>query len=240
MPGEMESRIRVAGLTVALYHTHDYLRRLCRDYLVPPTAAPDLTVSLDPGEIEAEAARPGGLRGTPGQVESLCLCRKLADLLPTYGVLLFHAAAVRVGERGFAFAGPSGIGKSTHAGLWAEYFGATFVNGDKPLLICRENEVLVCGSPWAGKEGRQQNVTVPLGGLCFVRRAKENRIRRLPAEEAAARLLSQSLTPREADAAGSWLTLLDRVARLVPLWEIECDISRRAAELSYRTMTGSP
>lgn len=234
----MVSYIRAAGLTVALCHEHDYLRRLCRGYLVPPTAAPDLTLSLSADELAAEAAAPGGLRGTPGYVESLCLYRKLADLLPTFGVLVFHAAVVCLDGVGYAFSGPSGVGKSTHARLWAEHFGASFINGDKPFLRFADGRVRACGTPWAGKEGRQSNIEVPLGGICFLRQAKDNRIRRLPPDEGAPLLLRQSLVPRGAEAAAAWLARMDDVARAVPLWELCCDVSREAAEMSRAAMTG--
>ena len=57
-----------------------------------------------------------------------------AALLPFGGVLL-HAAAISVDGRGLAFIGPSGRGKSTHAGLWQRCFGeaVVMVNDDMPF-----------------------------------------------------------------------------------------------------------
>jgi len=81
---------------------------------------------------------------------------------------------------------PSGTGKSTHAFLWQKFLGednVAVINGDKPILRFREDDVLACGSPWAGKDGLQRNVCTPLGGICLLKRSSENIIRRAGAQE---------------------------------------------------------
>jgi serine kinase of HPr protein (carbohydrate metabolism regulator) len=51
-----------------------------------------------------------------------------------YGVILFHGSALSLDGEGFIFTAKSGVGKSTHAGLYRELYGerVEMINDDKP------------------------------------------------------------------------------------------------------------
>ena len=78
----------------------------------------------------------------------------------------------------------------------------------------------------------------PLGGLCFLRQGKEDVIHPLPPEKAALLLLGQTILPPDEKDAARQMELLDRLARSVPLYEMACTVSKKAAVLSYTAMTG--
>ena len=50
--------------------------------------------------------------------------------------MMLHASAVAVDGKAYLFSGQSGIGKSTHTGLWKQTFGdqVKLFNDDKPAL----------------------------------------------------------------------------------------------------------
>lgn len=51
-------------------------------------------------------------------------------------------------------------------------------------------------------------------------------------------LLDQTLRPSDGERMGILLELLDEVTTRVPVWRMGCDISREAAVMAYRAMSG--
>ena len=235
----METTLLLAGLRVCFVTRTDCLNRRGRAYLAAAGGAPDLTLSVTEPEIEAARTAPDGARLPFSEGESFALYRKLAEVLPRFDAFVFHAAAVETEGVGYAFAGRSGVGKSTHSRLWQTCFSASFINGDKPVFRLTDGRFYVCGTPWAGKEpGQNAPVMRPLGGLCFLRQGKEDVIHPLPPEKAALLLLEQTILPPDEKDAARQMELLDRLARSVPLYEMACTVSKKAAVLSYTAMTG--
>lgn len=173
--------------------------------------------------------------------ESTCILRVIADTVAQRGCFLMHAAVIAADGVAYAFTAKSGTGKSTHLRLWMEMLGerAFVLNGDKPLIrVFEDGSVRAYGTPWCGKEGWQRNASLPLGGICFLERDTENRIRPMTAEEAVERIFSQLLKPSTAGGLSATLDMVDRVLKTVPLWLLGCNISPEAAKTSYTAMTG--
>lgn len=93
----------------------------------------------------------------------------LECMLVRRGYVSLHSAAIEVKGEAYAFSGNSGIGKSTRAGAWIEALGATLINGDRPLIDVKNQQVY--GVPWDGKEKCFRNVHYPLKAICEVRRS---------------------------------------------------------------------
>ena len=162
--------------------------------------------------------------------------------------LMLHSSAVAMGGNAYLFSGPCGRGKSTHTRLWQSAFGeaASVFNDDKPALRRLDTGWFAYGTPWCGKDGINKNEKWPLAGICFLKKAEWNRIRRLTPEEALPLLLGQTvyrLYPKSMDLL---LTHVDRLLREVPVYELENTPTESAARLSYETMrpdkpqTGEP
>ena len=151
---------------------------------------------------------------------------------------MLHGSTVAVDGQAYLFTAPCGTGKSTHTRLWREVFGdrAVMVNDDKPFLRITFDGVLACGSPWTGKHGLGSNVSVPLKGICILSRGSENRIRLLAPEDAADFLRSQCFVPEDSEQAGRALELLDRLIRMVSLWQMECTKQPEAAITAHQAM----
>ena len=186
--------IEIAGLLIGIHHRFAFLPAQCGAYLT--CQPPRFTVCASDEALFREAAADRRYpplsppnRFAPerpwGYYESLCVCRAICRRLPFYDAFLIHAAALEVDGAAYLFAAPSGTGKTTHARLWQQQLGpkAHFINGDKPVLRVLDGTFFACGTPWNGKEGLGANLVCPVGGICFLERGTENRIRRLaPAE----------------------------------------------------------
>ena len=227
-------KIRIADLNIEVQNQYPLCAVLCRDYLSAFERA-DFTVAATDEEIAEEARRAGVL---PGAAELACVYRAIARVLPDYDAFVFHAAAVVCDGVAYAFAAPSGTGKSTHAALWLRAFGdrAAIINGDKPIFRFVGGELRAYGTPWCGKEGISENASAPLGGLCFLSRGEKNRIEKIDDGEAVRRLFSQILMPDTAARTEKFLGLLSRMIESVPCYLLTCNTEPEAAVVALAGM----
>lgn len=105
-------------------------------------------------------------------------------LLLQHGRLLLHASLIKYEGRAIAFAGPSGVGKSTQADIWHTCLGADVLNGDRAVLGKAAGGWIAYGSPCAGTSGIYKNDSAPLVAIVLLQQAEENRFRRLTETEA--------------------------------------------------------
>ena len=98
-----------------------------------------------------------------------------AARLIDFDVLLFHGSVVAVDGQAFLFTAKSGTGKTTHTRLWLKQIpGCHVLNGDKPLLLFRNDGIYACGTPWQGKENYGTNEILPLKSICLFNRDIKN------------------------------------------------------------------
>lgn len=159
-----------------------------------------------------------------------------------YSGLMLHSSAVELNGRAYLFSGDSGAGKSTHTALWQQVFGsdAQIFNDDKPALRFHDGRWYAYGTPWSGKNGINQNKKVPLAGICFLKKASENRIRRLSPQEAMMRIVKQTHRRfTRAENLDLMLSLVEQLVQMIPVYELENRPEPEAAQLSYETMRRS-
>lgn len=236
-----EFRIQIAGKTAAVTSLFDSTKDYCRAYLTE--GEPDFSISVRREDLafEQEALRQEAIEEgiririfTDPFLDRAAIQRKVAENLLPGGVLLFHGSAVALDGEGYLFTADCGTGKSTHTRLWRQVFGsrAVMINDDKPFLKLTEGGVLVCGAPWSGKHGLDSNITVPLKGICILRRGPVDRIRPITPEEALPMLRKQCGLP---DSPGQG-RLVEQLSRTVPLWEMECTKNTTAPLVSQEAM----
>lgn len=161
-------------------------------------------------------------------------------LLDFEGMML-HASAVVVDDGAYLFSAPSGTGKSTHTGLWLERFGdrAYILNDDKPAIRLENNVFYAYGTPFSGKFDISEPIGVPIRGISFIERAKENRITRLDTANAIAKIFEQTVRDLEGYNMDKLISLLDKLITTVPIYKLECNISDEAVVISYNAMKNS-
>ena len=160
------------------------------------------------------------------------------ELLRHDGMML-HSSAVELDGRVYLFSGNCGAGKSTHTRLWQRVFGpeARIINDDKPALRLIDGVWYAYGTPWSGKDGINQNRRAPVAGICFMKQADHNAIRRLSGLEAFARLMKQTQRRfRNPENLDLMLSHLEKLVQMIPVYELENRPEPEAARLSYETM----
>lgn len=229
-----EFTLSVAGEAVAVKAIFASTRDYCREFLTEEAAT--LTVTVTEADLpreqqflDEEADREGLRRRKFAEpfLERNFLQRKVAALLGQRNILLLHGSAVALDGKGYLFVAPCGTGKSTHARMWREALGARCVNDDKPFVKVGER-ALLCGSPWKGKHGLGENMTVPLQAICCLERGSQTVLERLPAN-------AESLLPYTANGEKDRL-LVKKLLQTVPLWRLTCTPTPEAAKICLEAL----
>ena len=126
-------------------------------------------------------------------IKEWCIRIALECRLARMGYVSLHAAAIETDGKAYAFTGPSGIGKSTRAASWIDVNNARLINGDRPLIDVRKQQLF--GVPWDGKEKCYQNVVYPLEAICDIRRSESTYLREMSFEQRRKLLLRQCFIP---------------------------------------------
>ena len=224
----------MAGITVRIDNRYSYLESLCRDFTVPAVADVDMSICGSEEEIDGEIARSG--QSNRGYTESVCACRRICSELPCrFDGFLFHSALIEYEGKGYAFAAPSGTGKSTHIRMWQERFGdgVRVVNGDKPIFRLIDGKFYAYGTPWCGKEGQHINTSVPLEAVCFLERSENNFIEKIDVSRAVMKVMKQIIVPTDARTLDSLFSLIEKMLLGVSTYRLGCNISQEAAEVAY-------
>lgn len=223
---------KIADLLVEVPEIGDMPLR-CKEYLYSGEGTPDIVIRED--QIKEE--------NWPGLTGDSLIYMDTGSafffhLLKNDGMLL-HSSAVEMDGKAYLFSGFCGAGKSTHTRLWKSTFGekAQVFNDDKPALRLVDGKWYAYGAPWCGKDGINQNKKVPLAGICFLKQAKENKIRRLSPKESLKYLFAQTTYKFiEAKNLDLILTQADKLVKMIPIFELENRPEPEAARLSYETM----
>lgn len=94
-------------------------------------------------------------------------------------ILWIHSATIEVSGCGILFLGPSGVGKTTQAERWAQFRGASIINGDVGFVQRTPEGFLAWGTPWHGSSPYCLNTSVPLKALVVLKQAPYNALREL-------------------------------------------------------------
>ena len=212
---------------------HDY----CKDYRTDDPA--DFSVTTNEADIDYEKSRSDLKNFSNDYYEELAVYRKICEKMPFYDTILFHGSIISVDGVAYAFAAPSGTGKSTHAALWRELFAerATMVNDDKPLLRVGEC-VTAYGTPYDGKHHISNKIAVPLKAICILERGEKNSIERVSAKEVYSVIVQQTYRPMDVAALGKTMGLIDMLTQKVELYRLHCNMDIEAAKVAYEGMNG--
>lgn len=228
--------IKIADLKIAIDNKYDFVYNICKNYIVDDVDY-SFKVSVSVEEMEAERIA-SGTNNPDGYIESVCIYRNIALELPKYNAFVIHCAAIEVDGDAYCFAARSGTGKTTHIKLWRRTFGEKVhvINGDKPIMRFYDDKILVCGTPWGGKENLSSNVMIPLKSVCFIYQNPDNTIKRITPHEALGKLLKQVFIPKSTDDASKTIDLIGKMLERIPMWSLGCNISQEAALTSYNAM----
>lgn len=204
---------------------------------------PDL-VKFDLGNGEYVLRQDSSGRGSPCRIfippnfaNAFCknanwlLYIPLVQMMMDHDRFFLHASGVIYHGKAYLFSAPSGGGKSTHAALWQQHFGAKVLNGDKVLIEVRDGQCIAHGSPVAGSSGIYERDSAPIAAVYLLKKEKENRIIPIPMRSALLALYSEAIKDKKDPEFNK--KLLDQIEKLlacVPVRTLACLPEKSAVE----------
>ena len=232
--------IKIADICVGIKPLNKGLEEFFEDYLV--NEKPHFVLEATEANLDEERKRAAdhihGVDYSELELEKLWLYRQIAETIPAYDAFLMHATAVRVDNDAYLFIGPSGTGKSTHGVLWKRYFKdrMTTINDDKPLVQIVDDQIIVCGSPWHGKEGWHNNISAPLKAIVRLYQASDNTIRPMEESEAWEQLMNQTYRSSNSLNMQKTVAFIDKIINTTPLFSLNCNNDIEAVVVAYEAM----
>lgn len=196
----------------------------------------DISINVTPERIEKSMQEHPELSADDWQY--MLIGSDFYNAVIKHNGILLHSSCVVVDDVAYAFSADSGTGKSTHTELWLKHFGdrAYILNDDKPCIRIIDGKAYACGTPFSGKYDISTPKIVPLGGICFLERSETNQIKKADTKKAIFNFFSQTVRHLGPKAMDMLLDVLDKIFSIVPIYELGCNISDEAVEVSYNAM----
>lgn len=142
---------------------------------------------------------------------------------------ILHSAYIVYKDKAILFTAASGVGKSTQASLWEKYCNTFTVNGDRSLLMEKEENYYVTGFPVCGSSEICFNVTMPIGAIVILKQGKKNEIREATYIESVKHFLKEiTINYHNQDFFDKTLTFIENLVKNVKIYCLTCDISEDA------------
>lgn len=232
--------VMLAGHVIEINTLYTEVYHMCKDYLC--NDHPEIIINICDKDIERERIEINktGVSSSNSYLETLAVYRKICTALLEFETFLMHGAVVGYKNNAFMFTAQSGTGKTTHIQKWLDRLDDAYViNGDKPLISIRQNEILTYGTPWCGKEKMGSNIMVPLKAVVLMERGEDNQINEITFGEAFAFLLQQTYQPEGTDNMKKTLQLLSKMKGRIHFYRfIFNNMKDDAFDVSYKALTG--
>ncbi len=142
-----------------------------------------------------------------------------------------HASTIVYNGEAVTFTAPSGTGKSTHTGLWKQFYPDTVViNDDMPALRLVDGEFYAYGTPWSGKTDINENMSAPLKAMVFLERAETCSITELSPMDGVIRMMREIPVSVYKGQADLMMDMFNKLFSNVPAYLLKCNISKNAVD----------
>lgn len=149
---------------------------------------------------------------------------------------VLHAVYAALDGNAILFTAPSGGGKSTQAGMWANLLCARIVNGDKAAVGIQEGSWFAHGLPVSGSSADCRNESHPVRAIVILEKAGENSLTRVGIA-GFNRIFSQTvLNPWDGEFCGKAMDLVARACQEIPIYLFRCTKTPDAVHVLYRAL----
>lgn len=145
--------------------------------------------------------------------------------------MVLHCSVLKVKSGVILFSGPSGIGKSTQAGLWTKYRKARVINGDRTLLKKENGRWMSLGWPICGSSEICHNESFPVKAIVFLDQSPENGGMKCRYFDATKQLISQlTINAWNPSVVEKIWSMAEDLAAEVPVFYYHCNMEENAVD----------
>lgn len=228
---------KIADLYVGLEYFHDLMK-----LRAPKYESSDRPKIIDI-VISSSAESINNIKKTnpllsDSECEYLHMGAAFYNCLVEFGGFMLHSSAVAYKGNAYLFSADCGTGKSTHTQLWLKAFGedARIINDDKPAIRIMDDGIYAFGTPWSGKHNINEDIKVPVKGICFLHRSDKNEIKRITAKEVVPEMMKQMQRPTDIARIDKLFESMETVLERVPIYRLGCNMDLEAAHVAYNGM----
>lgn len=243
----MTFQIALADKTIEIHSLYEKVYDYCKKYVITKQEqlASDIIIRVTNHDLECEKQinindeqiEKSSALFSMDYLEVLFVLRKISLAMLSFNTFLMHGAVVSTKGIGYMFTAPSGVGKTTRTHLWIQNVpDSIVVNGDKPLIKVTDDSVFAYGTPWCGKEGWNNKVSVPLKAIYLIERAdkdEDNKIVKISFADAFYTLLMQTYRPNDRNAMNKTLQLLKAMDGKVRFYRFRGTPTAQAICMAY-------
>ncbi len=229
-------KYNIAGLIIEMNPIFNRTLNQSKPYLIKTNKDPVFTLNLSIDRIKELQKNYSHL--SLEDIEYIFLGQIFYRNILKHNGILLHSSCVVKDNKAYLFSAPSGTGKSTHTTLWLEEFKDAYIlNDDKPAIIYKDNILYAAGTPFSGKHDISRNLLIPIQGICFIERSKDNWIKEIDSRQAIFEILNQTeRVPYEED----MNLILGHISNIVTntkIYKLGCNISIDAVYTSYNKLS---
>lgn len=148
-----------------------------------------------------------------------------------YNQYILHSSFVLYNDTAILFTAPSGTGKSTQADLWHKYRNTRTINGDRSLLVKKDNCYYACGWPICGSSEICFNEMYPISSIVVLSQGKENKIEEMDTKDKFKKLLSEiTINYHNTDFVMKAMDFIEDITSHIPIYHLTCTISEDAVK----------
>lgn len=211
--------IKVSGLLIQVNNDNTDSVSLFNDYLVDTNDTPDIIVN--------------------NPKDYLDIHNQIASQLINFNGFLIHGACISYKDNAYLFIAPSHTGKTTHIKLWLKHLSdVKVIDGDKPIVRLINDEPIIFGTPWNGKERYGNNISSKLKSIIILHRSEVDTITSVNSKEYIDEIIKQVYIPEDNNKLISTLELIDSVFNKINIYDLHCTMNDSAFIKSFETLTG--
>lgn len=211
--------LKICDLLIQVNNDNTNSVSLFNDYLIETNDSPDIVVN-DPTDF-------------------LDIHNQIAANLIDYNGFLIHGACISYKDNAYLFIAPTGTGKTTHIKLWLKHLSdAKVINGDKPIVRLIDNQPIIYGTPWNGKERYGSNTSSKLKAIILLHRSNIDKIDKVNTKEYLDEIIKQIYMPEDTNKLVRTLELVDTVFNKINIYDLRCTMNDSAFYKSFETLVG--
>lgn len=140
---------------------------------------------------------------------------------------VFHSSAIEYKNNAILFSAPSGTGKSTQTHMWKKLFpdDVNFINDDTPILKIVNNELYAYGSPWAGKNKINNNISSKVKGIICLEQDDKIEVQKLEGLDAFFRVFNETNKPVLKEMMDICINDVNEMLKYTDVYLMKCNIT---------------